>query len=151
MSSDRPRTAAWERVRERVRADAAAYREEGDTVIEVFADHGAVQQPPDHPVRFSFTVPGDTVSTLRQRVEDSSHLRTEVQYVDVDGTRLYVLDVHDDGTEQRILLAGGIGHRQLAQCPDADGPARTVVLSVTGTVALELHHGAAGPFLVDLE
>ncbi|MFT4945240.1 MAG: hypothetical protein ACI9K3_001185, partial [Halovenus sp.] len=42
MSPDRPLTAAWQQIRERVRTRAATYREAGETVVEVFADFGAV-------------------------------------------------------------------------------------------------------------
>jgi hypothetical protein len=149
MSPDNPVTTAWEQIRARVRTDAAAYRERGDSVCEVFADHGAVRQSDEGPVVLSFTVSGETATALEEHVNDRSVSRTEIRYADVDQVRFYVLDVHDGTT--RVLVAGGIRHQHLLEYLDASGPARTVLRSATGTTVLELHHGSVEPFLAELE
>jgi hypothetical protein len=150
MSPDRPLTAAWQQIRERVRTRAATYREAGETVVEVFADFGAVRQPSDRPMTLSFTVSDDTVAELREHSVDGSLLKTEVQYVDVEGTRLYVLEVDDESTDRRVLVAGGVDHQSLSNYTDTTGVARTVVRSATGTVGLELRHADREPFLEEL-
>ena len=147
MSPDRPRTAVWQQIRERVQTRAAADRETGDTVVEVFADFGAVRQPPDRPMTLSFTVPDDTVAELRDHSVDGSSLETEIQYVDVESTRLYVLEISDESVDRRVLVAGGVGHQSLSNYTDTTGAARTVVRSATGTVGLELRHADREPFL----
>ena len=141
---------AWERIRDRVSTMATTYREDGETVLEVFADYSAVKQRSDQPVTFSFTVPDDTVDELVQQVEDGVLLETDVQYVDVNRTRLYVLEVYDEAADLRIFVAGGIDHQSLTELTNMDGPARTTVRSATGTVALELRHSDIAPFLVEL-
>ena len=150
MSPDRPRTAVWQQIREQVRARAAAYREAGDAVVEVFADFGAVQQQSDRPMTLSFTVSDDTVAELREHSVDGSPLETEIEYVDIEGTRLYVLEITDGGEDQRLLVAGGVDHQSLSNYIDTTGAARTVVRSATGTVGLDLHHADRSPFLSDL-
>jgi hypothetical protein len=151
MTANTTLTTAWQRIRERVTTRAATYRNDGDTVLELFADHGAVRQSPDQPVTFSFTIPDDDVAELRDRVGDSSSLWTNIEYVDVTRTRLYVLVVHAETAELRILVAGGIRHQALGKCPETDRSARTVLRSATGTVGLELHHSDCSPFLADLD
>jgi hypothetical protein len=151
MSPENPITTAWEQIRDRVRTDAAAYRERGDSVCAVFADHGAVRQSAEAPVTFSFTIPGETATALEEHVGDRSVSQTEIQYVDVDQVRFYVLDVHNRAGTTRILVAGGVRHQSLLECVDANGPARTVLRSATGTTALELRHESVGPFLAELE
>ncbi|ERH09158.1 MAG: hypothetical protein J07HX64_00910 [halophilic archaeon J07HX64] len=133
-----------------MRTKAAAYREAGDTVVEVFADFGAVRQQSDQPMTLSFTAPDDTVDELRDHSVDGSPLETEVQYVDIEGTRLYVLEVNDKGADRRLLVAGGVDHQSLSNYTDTTGAARTVVRSATGTVGLDLHHADRSPFLADL-
>jgi hypothetical protein len=150
MTTNMTLTTAWQRIRERVTTRAATYRNDGDTVLEVFADHGAVRQPPDQRVTFSFTIPDDDVAKLREHVGDSSSMWTDVEYLDVVQTRLYVLAVRDEAAELRIFVAGGIRHRALQECPQTDGPAQTILRSATGTVALELHHSDRSPFLENL-
>jgi len=130
---------------------ATEYREQGDTVLEVFADHGTVRQPTDEPVTFSYTVPSDTVSEIQQHINDGTRLHTEVQYVDVEGTRLYVLAVHDESAALRVLIAGGVRHESLREFVDERGPARTLVRSVTGAVPLELRHDSVELFLVGFD
>jgi hypothetical protein len=98
----------------------------------------------------SFTVSDDTVAELREHSVDGSLLETEVQYVDVEGTRLYVLDVDDESADRRMLVAGGVDHQSLSNYIDTTGAARTVVRSATGTVGLDLHHADRSPFLSDL-
>lgn len=147
MEPDRPDTTAWDRVRDHVSANATAYRQRGDTVLEAFADHSTVRQPPEQPLTFSYTVPNDVISELQDHVRDDARLTTDVRYVDVAQTRLYVLETHDERAELRILIAGGIRHQSLQQFVAAHGPARTVVRSVTGTVPLELRHDSVNPFL----
>jgi hypothetical protein len=151
MSPENPITTAWEQIRERVRADAAAYRERGDSVCEVFADHGAVRQSAEGPVTFSFTIPGDTATELEKQVGDRSVSQTQIQYTDVDNVRFYVLAVQDRTGATRVLVAGGIRHQQLLECTDANGSARTVLRSATGATVLELQHESVGPFLAELE
>jgi ribosomal protein S28E/S33 len=151
MPSENPITTAWEQIRDRVRTDAAAYRERGDSVCEVFADHGAVRQSDEGPVRFSFTISGETATALEDHIGDRSVSRTQVQYADVDQVRFYVLDVHDRARAVRILVAGGVRHQSLLEYTDASGPARTVLRSVTGTTVLELEHESVEPFLAELE
>ena len=162
MPDRTPSTTAWQRVRDRVRADAADYRAGGATVIEVFADHGTVRAPTKQPVTFSFTIPDDTVAMLRRQLEDQrgrSRLKTEIQYADADQTRFYVLTVRDEAASLRILIAGGVDHDALTDHTgtdtdtDTDTPysARTVLRSVTDTIALELRHATLDPFLVGLD
>ena len=140
----------WQQIRARVRTRAAAYRETGDTVVEVFADFGAVRQPSDQPMTLSFTVPGATVAELRDHSVEGSLLETEIQYVDIEGTRLYVLEISDESADRRLLVAGGVDHQSLSNYTDTTGAARTVVRSATGTVGLELRHADRGPFLDNL-
>ena len=149
MSSD-PRTAAWQQVREHVKAKATAHRENGGTAVEVFADFGAVRQPPDRPVTLSFTAPDGTVADLRSRDVDGAFLETEVRYVDTDGTRLYALEIGDGETGLWLLVAGGIDHRSLSGYADTTGAARTVVRSATGAVGVELRHADRDPFFAEL-
>lgn len=151
MTPDSPDATAWERIRETVKADATNYRDQGDTVIEVFADHSTVRQPTDQPVTFSYTVPGDTISDLQQHVTGGLRLHTEIKYVDVEGTRLYVLDVRAEGEDLTVLIAGGVRSELLQEFTDERGPARTVVRSVSGTVPLELRHDSVEPFLTGLD
>ena len=151
MPSENPTTTAWEQIRERVRTAAAAYREQGDSVCAVFADHGAVRPSDEGPVTFSFTISGETATALEDHVADRSISQTEIQYADVDRVRFYVLDVHDRTEPIRILVAGGIRHQRLLACVDTNGPARTVLRSATGTTVLELHHESVEPFLAALE
>lgn len=151
MSSEEPLTTAWAQIRERVQADAATYRERGESVCVVFADHGAVTQSTEGPVNFSFTIPGDTATELEDHIGDRSVSQTEVQYVDVDQVRFYVLDISDRTAERRILLAGAVRHQPLLNCLDASGAARTVLRSVTGDTVLELQHGSVRPFLTELD
>jgi len=151
MSPDNPLTTAWKQIRDRVRTDAAAYREQGDSVCEVFADHGGVRQSAEGPVTFSFTISGETATELGEHIGDRSVSQTEIRYADVDQVRFYVLDVHDGTETVRVLVAGGIRHQHLLECVDANGPARTVLRSATGTTVLELHHESVEPFLAELE
>lgn len=151
MESNRPDTTAWERVRDRVNATAAEYREHGDTVLEVFADHSAVRQPPDGPITFSYTVPDDTIAELQKHVRDSAPLHTDIQYVDVEQTRMYVLDVHDESAGVRVLIAGGVRHESIGEYTDEDGPARTVIRSATGMDPVEFQHDSVAPFFVGFD
>lgn len=148
MSSNNSDAAAWERVRNRVSETAREYRQQGDTALEVFADHGTLRQPSDQPPTFCFTVSDDTVSELQKHIREDVRLGTEIKYADVEGTRLYVLEAHDEHTKLKILIAGGIRHRSLRQVSDENGPARTIVRSITDTVPLELRHSTVAPFLV---
>jgi hypothetical protein len=151
MSSNNSDAAAWERVRDRVSETATEYRQQGDTVLEVFADHSTLRRPSDQSLTFCFTVPDDTISELQKHIREDVRLDTEIRYVDVEGTRLYVLEAHDEHTNLRILIAGGIRHRSLRQVSDENGPARTVVRSITDTIPLELYHSSMAPFLVGVE
>lgn len=151
MESNRPDTTAWERVRDRVNAMAAEYREHGDTVLEVFADHSAVRQPSDEPITFSYTVPDDTIAELREHVGDSTPLHTEIRYVDLEQTRMYVLEVHDESAGLRVLIAGGVRHQSIREYTDEDGPARTVIRSATGMDPVEFHHDSVAPFVTGFD
>lgn len=151
MSSNNPDAAAWERVRDRVSETATEYRQQGDTVLEVFADHSTLRQPSDQPLTFSFTVSDDTISELQKHIRENVRLDTEIKYVDVERTRLYVLNAHDEHGKLRVLIAGGIRHRSLRRVSDEDGPARTIVRSITDTIPLELRHSSVAPFLVGVE
>jgi len=150
MSPENPITTAWEQIRERVRADAAAYRERGDAVCEVFADHGAVSRSAEGHVILSFTISGDTVTKLEDHLGGRSVSQTQVQYADVDQVRFYVLELYDGTGAIQGLVAGGVGHKGLLECTGANGSARTVLRSVTGTTVLELEHESVEPFLAEL-
>ncbi len=150
MSADHPLAEAWTRVRNVVATTAAASRDEGREVVEVVADH-ATARLDDGVVTFSFTVPGDVATELAAAVAEDATYRTEVQYVDVDGTRLFVLDVRAADAPV-VLLAGGIGHDRLQ--PHADEPdtaARTVVRRVDGSEAARFEHERVAPFLAELD
>lgn len=151
MSANDPDAAAWKRVRDRVSETAREYRQQGDTALEVFADHGTLRQPSDQPPTFSFTVSDDTVSELQEHIREDVRLDTAIKYVDVEGMRLYVLEAHDEQTNLRVLIAGGVRHRSLRQVSNENGPARTVVRSITDTIPLELRHRSVAPFLVGVE
>ncbi|GAB7012432.1 DUF7529 family protein [Halolamina salina] len=146
MSGDHPLAAAWTRVRNVVGSTAATYREEGREVVEVVADHATVRGS-DDPVTLSFTVPGDAADELAAAVDDDATYRTEVQYVDVDGTRLFVLEVRAPEAPV-VLLAGGVGHDSLRpHASDPDAPARTLVRRVDGGEAAQFGHERVAPFV----
>ena len=151
MSADTPPTAAWNRLRDTVATVAAEHRTAGHTVVEAYADHGAVRESNDGPVMFVFTVSGDTAAVLREQTTASAICRTEVQYVDTGGYRLYLLEVHQSDDDAVALVAGGIRHRSLAAYADTSGAARTTVRSISDVVALELTHDDRTPFLAGLE
>jgi len=149
MSGDHPLAAAWTRVRNVVGSTAATYREEGRTVVEAVADHATARQA-DDAVTLSFTVPGDVADDLAAAVDDDADYRTEVQYVDVGGTRLFVLDVQSPDAPV-VLLAGGVAHDSLrphASDPEAD--ARTLVRRVDGREAARFGHERVAPFVAEL-
>ncbi|WP_435114905.1 DUF7529 family protein [Halolamina sp. C58] len=146
MSGDHPLAAAWTRVRNVVSSTAATYREDGHEVVEVVADHATVRQT-DDAVTLSFTAPGDLADELAAAVDDDAAYRTEVQYVDVDGTRLFVLDVQAPDAPV-VLLAGGVGHDSLRpHASEPDAAARTLVRRVDGREAARFDHERVAPFV----
>ncbi|QAU13025.1 hypothetical protein EKH57_09995 [Halorubrum sp. BOL3-1] len=150
MTVESPLTTAWNRIREQLAAAAEAHRSDGTPVIEAVADHGTVHAPGDGPVEFVFTVPGDTVDALRRRVDGADISRTEIQYGDAVGHRLYLLTVHaTDGPV--VLVAGGVGRDRLVDCADAAGRARTRLRGVDGRVGVRLEHDDIEPFVGGLE
>ncbi|MFC7187732.1 DUF7529 family protein [Halorubrum yunnanense] len=151
MSAETPLTAAWNRLRETVTSVAAEHRTDGRTVVEAYADHGAVRSATGEPLTFVFTVPGDATTALRRAVAPTEVRRTEVRYVDIDGYRLYVLEIHQADDSPVALVAGGIRQRSLREQADTAGRARTVVRSLDDTVALELRHDTRTPFLTELK
>lgn len=150
MTAETPLTTAWNRVREHVSQIADTHRSNGNTVIEVFADHGTVHTPTDGPVTFVFTLPGETIETLRQRGIEDAVSQTEIQYGDVDAHRLYLLTV-ETTAEVTVIIAGGIRHDRLTACADAAGRARTRLRGIDDTVGLQLEHDDVAPFVCDLE
>jgi len=149
MPGDHPLAAAWTRVRNVVRSTAATYREDGHQVVEAVADHATARET-DDAVTLSFTVPGDVADELAAAVDDDATYRTEVQYVDVDGTRLFVLDVQAPDAPI-VLLAGGVDHDSLRpHAADPDAPARTIVRRVDGREAARFGHERAAPFVDEL-
>lgn len=150
MTTETPLTAAWSRIREELTSTAEAHRENGISVVEAYADHGTVRTSTEGPITFVFTLPGETIERLRDRVTEDAVSETEVRYSDVDGQRLYLLSVRTtDG--MRILVAGGVRHDRLTACADASGRARTRLRGVDGTAGLHVEHDDVAPFVRDLE
>lgn len=154
MTEETALTAAWRQIREQIRTDASEYRAAGDTVIEAFADHSAVRRASEQTIRFSFTIPDNTVTEVQQHAQHESLSHTKIQYTDVDRTRFYVLHVHDKPPTVRVLIAGAVDHQSLMESVDSltgtQGSARTVLRSATGTIVLNLRHASLGPFLAEL-
>ncbi len=154
MTEETVLTTAWRQIREQIRTDAAEYRAAGDTVIEAFADHSAVRRASEETIRFSFTIPNNTVTEIQQHAQPQSLSHTEIRYTDVDRTRFYVLHVHDEPPTVRVLIAGAVDHRSLTDSVDSltgtQRSARTVLRSATGTVVLNLRHASLDPFLAEL-
>lgn len=151
MTGTDPRTAAWQRLRERLDERAAAYRSEGYDVTVATADHGGATAS-DGTGRLAFTVPDDDAAALAAAAEDCSFPRTRVQYVDVAGYRLYLLAALDPGESTALLLAGGVEHQRLAALTGDDvRRAETVVRRVDGSRAVVLAHDDVGPFVEGLD
>ena len=151
MSANTPPTAAWNRLRDTVATIAADYRAAGHTVIEAYADHGTLKAPDDGPLTFVFTVSGETATALSEQTSASAIRRTEVQYVDAGGYRLYLLAIHQPDDDAVALVTGGIQERSLAPHANTSGSARTRVRSITDSVALELAHDDRAPFFEGLK
>jgi hypothetical protein len=151
MSADTPHTAAWDRLRDTVATVAADYRAAGHTVVEAYADHGTIKAPNDGPVKFVFTVAGETVTTLTEQMTANTICRTEIQYVDTGGYRLYLLEVHQSDDSTIALVAGGIEKRLLVPYADTSGAAQTKVRSISNIVGLSLSHDDRTPFFEGLE
>lgn len=151
MSADTPPTAAWNRLRETVATVAADHRAAGRTVVEAYADHGTVRASDDGPLTFVFTVSGETATALSEQTTASAIRRTDVQYVDTGGYRLYLLEVHQPDDDVVTLVAGGIRQQSLEAYANTSGPARTRVRSISDVVALELAHDNRAPFLAGVE
>lgn len=151
MPTETPLTAAWNRIRETVTTAAAEYRADGHTVVETYADHGTVRSGADEELTFVFTVADDAATTLQRTLTATAIDRTEVRYVDVDGHRLYVLEIHQAEDAAIAFVAGGIRQQRLREHADTTGRARTVVRSLDDTVALELQHDTRAPFLTELQ
>lgn len=150
MTTETPRTTAWHRIRAQVEQTVEAYRADGNTVIEAIADHGTVHTPTDGPATFVFTLPGETIERLRQRVSEDAISQTEIQYGDVDTHRLYLLTVQTT-TKVTVVIAGGVRHDRLSACANASGRAQTRLRGIDGTVGLQLEHDDVAPFVCDLE
>lgn len=150
MTTETPLTAAWSRIRQELTSTAETHRENGTAVIEAIADHGTVQASTGEPLTFVFTLPGDTIGRLRDRVSEDAVSGTDVRYADVDGHRLYLLGVRTTD-DVRILVAGGVRHDRLAAHADASGRARTRLRGVDGTVGIRLEHDDVAPFVGGLE
>lgn len=150
MSAETPLTAAWNRVRETVSDEAADRRADGRTVVEAYADHGAVRPADDGPLTIAFTVPADAATALRDAFATAAIDRTEVRYVDADGHRLYALEVVRADGSAVAYVAGGVSRRRLRDRADTTGPARTVVRTLDDAVAVEFRHDERTPFLAGL-
>lgn len=151
MPTETPLTLAWNRLRETVTTIATEYRTNGHSVVETYADHGTVKTATGEPLTFAFTVPGDAATTLRQAVTPTEVHQTEIQYVDIDGYRLYVLEIHQADDSAIALVAGGIRLQALREHADTAGQAETIVRSLDDTVALKLQHDTRTPFLTGLK
>lgn len=153
MSANTPPTAAWNRLRDTVATIAADHRAAGHRVIEAYADHGTVKTRDDGALTFVFTVSGETATALSGQTSTSASAirRTEIQYVDTGGHRLYLLEIHQPDDNVVTLVAGGVRQRSLKMYVDTSGPARTKIRSISDAVALELAHDDRTPFLVGVE
>lgn len=150
MTPSNPLTAAWSDVRELTAATADQHRQAGHTVIEAVSDHATVQDVDGAPVTFLFTVMDSVATELMDVIDDGMTFQTEVQYVDVDGVRLFVLHISADGV--RVLLAGGIQHDALVahvEAPDESG--RVAVRRADGALASQFTVDRVAPFIVGLE
>lgn len=150
MPTEHSLAAAWDRLRETATNVAAEYRADGHTVVEAYADHGTVRSATGEPLTFVFTVPDDAVTGLQRTITTTQIHRTEIQYVDTDGYRLYVLDIHQSDDSAIALVAGGIQRKLLQEYADTTGQAQTVVRSLDNTIALKLQHDMRTPFLTGL-
>lgn len=149
MTAESPLTAAWNRIREQLTATADTLRENETAVVEAVADHGTIYSVTDDAVELVFTVPGETVDTLRDRVDGSSVSETEVQYTDTAGHRLYLLIVHTN-SGPGVLIAGGVGHDRLRDHTDTTGSLRTRLRGVDDRTGLQLEHDELDPFVEDI-
>jgi hypothetical protein len=165
MSGDdtHPLAAAWQRVGDAVDETAAEYRDAGYRVVSARADHGTVRD--GDPPALVFTVGDDAAARLDRLAGDRQFSETDVQYVDVDGHRLFLSTVVDATDSLAVVLAGGVSHDRLRRCrPDGDevtdgdretdseregslGPLDTVVRRADGSHALGLRHESRAPFL----
>ncbi len=150
MTSDTSLTDAWQRVRATVSERASHRRDAGHTALEMYADHGAVIGDDDQPVTFSFTVPDSAATELDGQIPAQASYRTQIDYADVAGNRLYILESRDGDNGITVFVAGGISHQSLSDAVGASEQAQTILRTADGSTALKLRHAQLAPFLVGL-
>lgn len=150
MPTETPLTAAWKQLRDETTTAAAEFRSAGHTVVEAYADHGTVRPRNEGVLSVVFTVPGDVATTLQDTLTPAAIDYTEIQYVDVAGHRLYLLEIHHENTPVIAFIAGGIRRETLEEYAGTTGQAETIIRTLDDTVAVTLRHETRAPFLTDL-
>lgn len=151
MTSDTPLTDAWQRVRATVSERASHRRDAGHTALEMYADHGTITGGDDQPVTLSFTIPDSAAAELDGQIPAQASYRTTIDYADVAGTRLYILESQDTDSGVVVFVAGGISHRSLTDAVGGSERARTILRVANGSTPLTLQHAQLAPFLVGLD
>lgn len=150
MTVKSPLTTAWDRVREQLRSTAETHRANGTSAVEAVADHGTIRAPSSGPVELVFTVPGDTIDSLHDRINESSVTNTDVQYADAAGHRLYLLTIRtSDGPN--VLVAGGVRHNFLRDNTGSSGRLRTCLRGVDNRIGLQVEHDNLDPFVEGIQ